>query len=129
MLRPTLLTKTPRDAFRTQSTQIFILQMMIKNFLFYAFSTFVNEFVAEHGPGHMCRVFGTVTLCGFVTCIPMCKFIFFSYGIGGTVANTCFCRYSWETKSGVGPCYVGEVFEREDAMKEAETMAMSHARV
>jgi hypothetical protein len=61
------------DAFKSYSTEIFILQMMIKNFLFYAFSTFVNEFVSEHGPGHMCRVFGIVTLCGFTTCIPMCK--------------------------------------------------------
>ena len=52
---------------------------MIKNFLFYAFSTFVNEFVSENGPGHMCRVFGTVTLCGFVTCVPMCKFATFYF--------------------------------------------------
>ncbi|KAF2676267.1 MFS general substrate transporter [Lentithecium fluviatile CBS 122367] len=59
------------DAFRTQSTQIFILQMMLKNFLFYAFSTFVNELVATRGPGYMCRLFGTITLCGFVTCVPM----------------------------------------------------------
>ncbi|KAF2243389.1 serine/threonine kinase 16 [Trematosphaeria pertusa] len=58
------------DAFRKYSTEIFILQMMIKNFLFYAFSTFVNEFAAE-GPGHMCRVFGIVTICGFTTCVPM----------------------------------------------------------
>jgi hypothetical protein len=64
------------DAFRAQSTQIFILQMMIKNFLFYGFSQFVNDFVAERGAGHMCRVFGAATLCGFVTCVPMCTSIF-----------------------------------------------------
>ncbi|KAF2280518.1 MFS general substrate transporter [Westerdykella ornata] len=62
------------DAFRPFSTQIFILQMMIKNFLFYAFSTFINEFAAERGPGHMCRVFGIVTVCGFSTCVPMYVF-------------------------------------------------------
>ncbi|PSN67779.1 MFS general substrate transporter [Corynespora cassiicola Philippines] len=59
------------DAFKKYSTEIFILQMMIKNFLFYAFSTFVNEYAAEKGPGHMCRVWGIVTLCGFTTCVPM----------------------------------------------------------
>jgi hypothetical protein len=47
--------------------------MMIKNFLFYAFSTFINEFAAERGPGHMARVWGICTVCGFVTCVPMCK--------------------------------------------------------
>ncbi|KAJ4289662.1 hypothetical protein N0V90_010991 [Kalmusia sp. IMI 367209] len=45
------------DAFRPYATEIFILQMMIKNFLFYAFSTFINEFAAEKGPAHM-YVFG-----------------------------------------------------------------------
>jgi hypothetical protein len=53
---------------------------MIKNFLFYGFSQFVNDFVAEKGAGHMCRVFGAVTLCGFVTCVPMCKSIPFCQG-------------------------------------------------
>ncbi|KAF2640659.1 serine/threonine kinase 16 [Massarina eburnea CBS 473.64] len=62
------------DAFRAHSTQIFILQMMIKNFIFYAFSTFINDFAASQGPGHMARVFGTVTLCGFTTCVPMYVF-------------------------------------------------------
>ncbi|KAF2178991.1 MFS general substrate transporter [Zopfia rhizophila CBS 207.26] len=62
------------DAFKKYSTEIFILQMMIKNFLFYAFSTFVNEWAAEKGPGEMCKVFGIVTLCGFTTCVPMYAF-------------------------------------------------------
>lgn len=47
--------------------------MMIKNFLFYAFSTFINDFAAEKGPAHMCRTWGIITICGFTTCIPMCK--------------------------------------------------------
>lgn len=62
------------DAFKPHATSIFILQMMIKNFLFYGFSTFVNEFAAKEGPGHMCRVWGIVTLAGFATCIPMYVF-------------------------------------------------------
>ncbi|KAJ4347956.1 uncharacterized protein N0V89_009328 [Didymosphaeria variabile] len=43
------------DAFRPYATEIFILQMMIKNFLFYAFSTFINEFAAEHVFGKVNR--------------------------------------------------------------------------
>ncbi|KAF1967348.1 MFS general substrate transporter [Bimuria novae-zelandiae CBS 107.79] len=62
------------DAFPTFATELFILQMMLKNFLFYAFSTFINEFVATRGPAHMCRVWGIVTVCGFVTCVPMYVF-------------------------------------------------------
>ncbi|CAI6329017.1 unnamed protein product [Periconia digitata] len=62
------------DAFPAHSTEIFILQMMIKNFLFYAFSSFINEFAAEKGPAHMARVFGIATLAGFTTCIPMYVF-------------------------------------------------------
>ena len=62
-----------RDAFRPYATEIFILQTMIKNFLFYAFSTFINGFAAERGPAHMCKVWGIVTVCGFGTCVPMCK--------------------------------------------------------
>jgi len=48
--------------------------MMIKNFIFYAFSTFINEYAAKEGPAHMCKVFGIVTLCGFTTCVPMYVF-------------------------------------------------------
>ncbi|OAG10928.1 serine/threonine kinase 16 [Paraphaeosphaeria sporulosa] len=62
------------DAFRPYATEIFILQMMIKNFLFYAFSTFINEFVAAHGPANMAKVWGIITVCGFVTCVPMYMF-------------------------------------------------------
>lgn len=47
--------------------------MMIKNFLFYAFSTSINEFAAEHGAANMCKIWGIITVCGFLTCVPMCK--------------------------------------------------------
>lgn len=63
------------DAFRPYATEIFILQMMLKNFLFYAFSTFINEFAASHGPAHMCKLWGIITVCGFISCIPMCEFL------------------------------------------------------
>jgi len=63
-----------RDAFAPYATSIFILQMMMKNFIFYSFSTFVNDYAKSHGPAYMLKVFGIVTLCGFTTCLPMCKF-------------------------------------------------------
>lgn len=62
------------DAFPAHATEIFILQMMMKNFLFYAFSSFINDFAARKGPAHMARVFGIATLAGFTTCVPMYVF-------------------------------------------------------
>ncbi|KAB5569915.1 major facilitator superfamily domain-containing protein [Coniochaeta sp. 2T2.1] len=59
------------DSFPKQSTEIFILQMMLKNFLFYAFSTFINKWTAEDGAGFVFRTWGIVSLCLLATCIPM----------------------------------------------------------
>ncbi|KAF2463590.1 MFS general substrate transporter, partial [Lindgomyces ingoldianus] len=109
------------DAFKKYSTEIFILQMMIKNFLFYAFSTFINDWMAKKGPGNMCKVFGIVTLCGFTTCVPMCKFTFLlirncAVKKGGSVrdmANLSDDRYFWKAESGLGTSDVEEVFGRE----------------
>lgn len=78
------------DAFKNYSTEIFILQMMIKNFLFYAFSTFINDFAAEKGPGHMCRIFGIVTMVGFLTCIPM-----YIFGKRNRVLMNGYCKTYW----------------------------------
>ena len=50
-----------------------MLQMMVKNFMFYAFSTFVNTWSGQQGPATVFRTFGIVTLCLLATCIPMCK--------------------------------------------------------
>lgn len=47
---------------------------MLKNFLFYAFSEFINTWTAEQGGGAVFRVFGIVSLAMLATCIPMCKF-------------------------------------------------------
>lgn len=47
--------------------------MMLKNFLFYAFSTFINTWAAEAGGGEVFRVFGIVSLVLIALCIPMCK--------------------------------------------------------
>lgn len=47
--------------------------MMLKNFLFYAFSTFINTWTAEKGGGEVFRVFGIASLALMALCIPMCK--------------------------------------------------------
>ncbi|KKY29919.1 putative mfs transporter [Diaporthe ampelina] len=62
------------DSFPRQSTEVFVLQMMLKNFLFYAFSTFINTWAAEAGSGEVFRVFGIVSLVLIALCIPMCKY-------------------------------------------------------
>lgn len=65
-----------RDSFPRQATEIFILQMMLKNFMFYGFSTFINKWAATEGAGAVFRTFGITSLCLLATCIPMCKFIY-----------------------------------------------------
>lgn len=47
--------------------------MMLKNFLFYAFSTFINTWAAEQGGGEVFKVFGIVSVVLITLCIPMCK--------------------------------------------------------
>ncbi|KAJ4415147.1 hypothetical protein N0V82_007517 [Gnomoniopsis sp. IMI 355080] len=59
------------DSFPRQSTEVFILQMMLKNFLFYAFSNFINTWAATAGAGAVFRVFGIVSLALLALCIPM----------------------------------------------------------
>ncbi|KAL1879155.1 hypothetical protein Daus18300_001734 [Diaporthe australafricana] len=59
------------DSFPRQSTEVFVLQMMLKNFLFYAFSTFINTWAGEAGGGEVFKVFGIVSLVLIALCIPM----------------------------------------------------------
>lgn len=61
------------DAFPKQSTEVFVLQMMLKNFLFFAFSNFINSWAAEAGAGAVFQVFGIISLALLAVCIPMCK--------------------------------------------------------
>ncbi|KAF6809282.1 hypothetical protein CPLU01_15526 [Colletotrichum plurivorum] len=61
------------DTFPNHSNEIFILQMMVKNFLYYAFSTFINTWTTNEGAGTVFRVLGIVSLALFTTCVPMCK--------------------------------------------------------
>lgn len=48
--------------------------MMLKNFIFYAFSNSINAWTATEGAGEVFKVFGIVSLSVLATCIPMCKF-------------------------------------------------------
>ncbi|KAH8652987.1 major facilitator superfamily domain-containing protein [Ilyonectria robusta] len=59
------------DSFPKDATEIFILQMMVKNFMFYAFSTFVNDWVARAGPGRLFQTWGIVACALIATSIPM----------------------------------------------------------
>ncbi|KAF6803643.1 hypothetical protein CSOJ01_10774 [Colletotrichum sojae] len=62
------------DTFPNHSNEIFILQMMVKNFLYYAFSTFINTWTTNEGAGTVFRVLGIVSLALFTTCVPMYVF-------------------------------------------------------
>ncbi|OBT46493.1 hypothetical protein VE00_03319 [Pseudogymnoascus sp. WSF 3629] len=48
------------DAYRSMSNEIFIAGMVFKNFLFYGFSYFVNDWTARAGPAQVFYVFGGV---------------------------------------------------------------------
>lgn len=53
------------DAFRSISTETFIMNMLFKNFMFYALSNFANPWVISNGPEQIMYVFGgtTIFLC------------------------------------------------------------------
>ncbi|KIW13192.1 hypothetical protein PV08_08379 [Exophiala spinifera] len=46
------------DSFRSQSNEIFIMNMLFKNFMFYGLSNFANDWVASSGPEQIMYVFG-----------------------------------------------------------------------
>ncbi|KAF2148903.1 serine/threonine kinase 16 [Myriangium duriaei CBS 260.36] len=53
------------DAFRNLSSEMFIMNMLFKNFMFYALSNFANDWVEDKGPEQIMYVFGgtSVFLC------------------------------------------------------------------
>lgn len=55
------------DAYRDMSSEIFIANMVFKNFLFYGFSYFVNDWTAEAGPATVFYVFGGVSAAMILT--------------------------------------------------------------
>ena len=46
------------DAYRESSNEIFIMNMVFKNFMFYALSAFVSSWATDAGPGQVMSVFG-----------------------------------------------------------------------
>jgi MFS family permease len=55
------------DAYRDMSSEVFIANMVFKNFLFYGFSYFVNDWTATAGPALVFYVFGGVSFAMILT--------------------------------------------------------------
>ncbi|KAF2027350.1 MFS general substrate transporter [Setomelanomma holmii] len=49
------------DAYRSISDEVFIANIMFKNFLFYGYSYFVNDWTARSGPGPIFYTFGGIS--------------------------------------------------------------------
>ncbi|KAJ5959580.1 uncharacterized protein N7479_006730 [Penicillium vulpinum] len=60
------------DAFRENSTEIFILLMTGKNFIFYGFSQVINTWAEEEGPSDVLKTFGIITMCLIGTSPLLC---------------------------------------------------------
>ncbi|CEJ60763.1 hypothetical protein PMG11_09325 [Penicillium brasilianum] len=59
------------DAHHGHETEIFILLMCIKNFMFYSFSYFMNDWATKSGPATIFEVWGIATLSLLFTNFPM----------------------------------------------------------
>lgn len=59
------------DAFRDMSNEIFVMGMVFKNFLFYSFSYFVNNWTARSGPAEVFYAFGGVAFFLSLTTIVL----------------------------------------------------------
>ncbi|KAJ5371831.1 Major facilitator superfamily domain general substrate transporter [Penicillium concentricum] len=59
------------DAHASETTEIFSLQMIFKNLLFFGFSHFVNSWAAKDGAQSIFRTYGIVAVCLTATSIPM----------------------------------------------------------
>jgi hypothetical protein len=46
------------DSYRDSSNEIFIMNMVFKNFMYYGLSNFVSNWTADAGPGQVMSVFG-----------------------------------------------------------------------
>jgi len=59
------------DAYRDMSNEVFLAGMLVKNFLFYAWSYFVNDWTASSGPAEVFYVFGGVAFALVLSTIPV----------------------------------------------------------
>ncbi|KAH7355737.1 major facilitator superfamily domain-containing protein [Pyrenochaeta sp. MPI-SDFR-AT-0127] len=59
------------DAYRTMSNEIFLANIMFKNFLFYGYTYFVNQWTAKNGPRDLLYTFAGVNVAMVLTVVPM----------------------------------------------------------
>lgn len=70
------------DAYRDMYIEIFIVGMLVKNFLLYGFTYFINNWLATTGPRHVFFIFGTMGL-GVMAGLPLCMSLGSSIGVFG----------------------------------------------
>ena len=81
------------DAFRDISAEVFIINMVVKNFLFYGFSYFVNDWTETAGPAEVFYVFAGVSAAMIFTA----PFFFF----WGKRYRSFWCRHHLLRKWGI----------------------------
>ncbi|ETN42062.1 uncharacterized protein HMPREF1541_04001 [Cyphellophora europaea CBS 101466] len=59
------------DSFRSQSNEIFVMNMLFKNFMFYGLSNFANDWVAAKGPEEIMFVFGGTSIFIAILALPV----------------------------------------------------------
>ncbi|KAJ9483384.1 hypothetical protein VN97_g10022 [Penicillium thymicola] len=59
------------DAFREMSNEIFVANVMVKNFLFYGYSYFINDWITAHGAATPLYVFGGVSAALIISTLPV----------------------------------------------------------
>ncbi|KOS38860.1 hypothetical protein ACN38_g10301 [Penicillium nordicum] len=59
------------DAFREMSNEIFVANVMVKNFLFYGYSYFINDWITARGAATPFYVFGGVSAALIISTLPV----------------------------------------------------------
>ncbi|QKX54974.1 uncharacterized protein TRUGW13939_02064 [Talaromyces rugulosus] len=62
------------DAHPNETTEIFIIQMMFKNLLFFGFSRFINTWTTEDGASAVLETYGIVSICLVASSIAICTY-------------------------------------------------------
>lgn len=98
MLTPQIFVLTPAnsyviDAYRELSSEMFISNMMFKNFLFFGYSYFVNNWAATAGPGEVFYVWSGIVFALVLTTLPL--YIF------GKRYRSYWCRHNLLSKMGM----------------------------
>ncbi|KAJ5726904.1 hypothetical protein N7493_005931 [Penicillium malachiteum] len=62
------------DAFGSMRNEIFVANVMFKNFLFFGYSYFINDWILEDGPARPFYVFGGINAGLIVTALPVYLF-------------------------------------------------------